>query len=530
MFIFNISDPLTKIDEPCQDDIHLFLQYFIHSDPYRARETRECLRQNVLNPIIDYIHLLGERLYTESELGVKSAKIIQTVINKRLCYSDFFEYVRTRGIKGYHILANSDIFFNGTLSRIKYSDLHLSQKTLALLRYEYNSLDIKKSKLFGPRSDSQDTWIFHSNFPIKQRFEKQFRFELGKPGCDNKLLYLLFVLGYDIINDPVTINTFHYHSSNIRNYTKKDVVPFPYLHIKPAYIGYNDFHETPNERVTMNDNTVLRNYISNKLSRSEHFIIPRISSIETVYATYVRMIQTNLDSGTRANILNVLNNPNMISEMKKETGILITSPLYAKKYSQLYFAAFEDCELYGGLDKKSWLYRSSHQNAQDYIENTYNDKRIFWTYTFDIFHYIYSQPWTLALRGKRILLVTPNEQLYQDKIPIREKMYGIDLFPECSFLTITPPDTIAGSSSDTFTEELERFYKRLDCLESHYDIALVNGAGYSAIICKHIFGLGRSAIEVGSVLQMYFGILGNQWLKERPDIVRMFLNEYWSRI
>ena len=34
---------------------------------------------------------------------------------------------------------------------------------------------------------------------------------------------------------------------------------------------------------------------------------------------------------------------------------------------------------------------------------------------------------------------------------------------------------------------------------------------------------------MGGVLQMYFGILGNRWLKERPDAVRLFLNKHWSR-
>ena len=28
---------------------------------------------------------------------------------------------------------------------------------------------------------------------------------------------------------------------------------------------------------------------------------------------------------------------------------------------------------------------------------------------------------------------------------------------------------------------------------------------------------------------MYFGLLGSRWLKERPDIVRLYLNSYWSR-
>ena len=28
---------------------------------------------------------------------------------------------------------------------------------------------------------------------------------------------------------------------------------------------------------------------------------------------------------------------------------------------------------------------------------------------------------------------------------------------------------------------------------------------------------------------MYFGILGTRWLRERPDIVKLYLNKYWLK-
>ena len=28
---------------------------------------------------------------------------------------------------------------------------------------------------------------------------------------------------------------------------------------------------------------------------------------------------------------------------------------------------------------------------------------------------------------------------------------------------------------------------------------------------------------------MYFGIYGERWMRERSDVMRMFLNEHWSR-
>ena len=41
--------------------------------------------------------------------------------------------------------------------------------------------------------------------------------------------------------------------------------------------------------------------------------------------------------------------------------------------------------------------------------------------------------------------------------------------------------------------------------------------------------MGKSSIYVGGVLQMYFGVYGNRWLKERSDVLRLFMNKHWTR-
>jgi hypothetical protein len=155
------------------------------------------------------------------------------------------------------------------------------------------------------------------------------------------------------------------------------------------------------------------------------------------------------------------------------------------------------------------------------------NKPIIWASVLDIYHYIYETPWTHALKGKRILIISPFEKSIKEKIPIREKIYGIDLFPDCEIITICPPQTQGNEPSEDFIIELKRFTDRLDLLE--YDGALVSCGGYGNLVCNHIYNTGKSSIYVGGVLQMYFGILGNRWLQERPDVIRLFLNSYWSK-
>jgi hypothetical protein len=147
-----------------ENQIHLFTQFFISSNPQRNQEIKECLRKNAENPLIHTIYLLNERVYSPNELGTHSTKIKQVDIKARLKYKDVFQYIRTNEIKGYHVIVNSDIFLDETLERVRLSDIHQKRKMFALLRFEYNGGNLQSQPIFGPRFDSQDTWIFHSRF------------------------------------------------------------------------------------------------------------------------------------------------------------------------------------------------------------------------------------------------------------------------------------------------------------------------------------------------------------------------------
>ena len=94
-----------------KDKINIFCQFFIHPNKERYNEILFCLHKNVQNPHIDKIYLLNERIYTSEELGViVSNKIIQVDINKRLSYTDVFNYVDNNNVNGFFCIINSDIF------------------------------------------------------------------------------------------------------------------------------------------------------------------------------------------------------------------------------------------------------------------------------------------------------------------------------------------------------------------------------------------------------------------------------------
>jgi hypothetical protein len=532
MKILNFSKSTHLLQDPTSDPINIFCQYYIDSNRDRAKEINQCLRLNNENPYISKIYLLNERIYTSEELNIAEPnKIIQVNMTKRISYQDVFKYITDNNIIGYHVIINSDIFLDGTINKIRYSDMHLHKKMHAILRYELDTTNIKNSKIFGPRFDSQDTWILHSNFNVLPNQQKIFNFQFGKPGCDNKLVYLMNILGYEIINDPLLIKTYHYHTSQVRSYTRKDSIKNPWGFVVPYNIHYSklipslgvdlsvEYIETKLLEIKFDDNTVLHNYILKKFENNEHFIVPRISNIETDFSMMGDLIKS---FGMKPDFYNILKRK--LPEMKNNAGIKLSSIESIVLFSQMYINAFENSEMFFGWEMYGGM--SNIKQSYHYIKNKLN-KPILWASVLDVFHYIYACPWTLALKGKKILIISSFAKSIETKIPIREKIFGIDLFPDCEIITISPPQTQGKNESEEFIIELEKFTQKLDLLE--YDVALVSAGGYGNIICNYIYNKGKSAVYVGGVLQMYFGILGSRWLTDRPDVIRLFLNEYWSK-
>jgi len=565
--IINISESAEKSTTPPPEhiDIHLFCQFFINTDESRQAEIVSCLVKNAANPYITHIHLLNERIYTVAEMGVNSPKIIQyDNCGERMTFKHIIDYVHDIGILGYFILANSDIIFDDTLINLPLSTIHECDFTRArglewkgerngrgvprkemfsLLRYEYDTVDMQKSALFGPRFDSQDTWIFHSNNFIDSSQSKIFDIEFGRPGCDNKLIYLMNILGFTIINDPQFIKTYHLHTIIARNHIKKDTLPPPYgivvfnncpvegiALLPPGSIhpGLKIFHDSicPSgfNKIGFKDNAVLRDYITSKIVKGENFIILKLPGVESHIINLGRI--RNNDGLPMNALINYIHK--IKTEVQRAKGIKISNIDSLMKYAASCLSAYDDCEMFG--IRESWgevndMLDTNHK----YLLDTYARDRItIWKHAFDVFNYIHDSPWTCALRGKRILIISSFAESIREKIPTRESIYGIDLFPECEITTILPPQTHMDSPVREFDIELSDFLTRLNDIRDTYDYALVSCGGYSTLVCHYIFKSGKSSIYVGGSLQMMFGVLGKRWIQSNQDIVKLYRNDAWS--
>ena len=564
--IIHNADINKLLEIPEKEDVFLFLQYFEPKNNEKLKELQKTMYFNVQNQTFKKIYLLNEKYYTKKELGVDMLpkdcynKIIQKNIEKRLSFKLLFDFIKKEKINGYIVIANTDIFFNYTIKNVLLTNLSKQKAMYSLVRYEYTNKKLNKCKLFGDgRADSQDVWILHSNYIPDNT--KIFDFNFGVPGCDNKLVYLFLILGYKIFNDPFLLKTFHNHKSEIRNYN--GFVPTPHCYVIPSMPTNNhisklckhthllkDHKNIENEtnyfkNMVYNDNNILIDYLKKKIKKNQKFIIPRIAGVENnvTFITYMlnRKLENNLydlhdgklDIKNEKLIKNMEHHihfsgiKNYLKVMKNNAGILLSSPYALTKYTKEYLSAFENCDIYLGWGKWGNVYKYI-VDSHNFIDKKFKNKTKISALSMDIFNYIHN-PWTHCLKGKRILIVSPFVESIKEKVSIRKEIYGVDLFPDCTFVYLKPPQTQGLIRSKDYYIELFPFIKNLEKIKDDFDIALCSCGGYGNIVVNHIYEMGKSAIYVGGVLQMYFGIYGMRWMRERKDIMNLYMNSYWSR-
>lgn len=217
-------------------------QYYIPDKMKRAREISKCLVMNTESPLIDKMVLLNEKREAFPPGVAGHAKVEERVIGHRLTYRDVFQAIQGFPDDVIAVFANADI----AIDNESWTDVwavNLEDKFLALLRYDVGADgDVRKAEIFGPRPDSQDTWVVRA-CDVKKRGEgilKTLDFPFGKMGCDNAIALDMLKAKFVCVNPSLSLRTWHFHSSGIRTYEKVDVLDRPMFH----YVHPSGFHDS----------------------------------------------------------------------------------------------------------------------------------------------------------------------------------------------------------------------------------------------------------------------------------------------
>lgn len=213
----------------------MITQYYKATNAARDREIKMCLKKNLENPLIDKMILLNE-MQLDMSFTNRQNKIQQEVIGERLKYSTVIKWIAENApANTYCVFANSDIYLDDTWKNLW--STKMEDRFLSLLRYEANErVSDDKHELFGPRADSQDTWVILSDSVKERTWDySAIDFMFGKAGCDNAINIEMLRAKFTVANPSLTLKTHHLHSSQVRNYDPQDIVDKPmYFYIQPT--------------------------------------------------------------------------------------------------------------------------------------------------------------------------------------------------------------------------------------------------------------------------------------------------------
>lgn len=221
-------------EAPASPPLWFVTQYYVPEKRKRAAEIRRCLQKNLECDVIDRIVLLNERSYKEQEPLLEAKKIHEVILGKRLTYAAVIRWIQEEVPEGVIVaFANADIYLDEESFDALWN-VNLEDRCLALLRWDEK--EGGDPVLFGPRADSQDTWIVTSSSVKKRTWDwTTLSFPFGQGGCDNAFALEMFKQKFLVSNPALTLKTIHVHESGVRGYDPKDIVDKPaYLYIQPT--------------------------------------------------------------------------------------------------------------------------------------------------------------------------------------------------------------------------------------------------------------------------------------------------------
>lgn len=189
------------------------MQFEILTELYNSPRLNEivyCLNANSNNPLISTINIFAA---DNPDLKGKKSNLVK--INGRLTYKTAIDWLKDQSKKDIiYIVANSDIIFDNTLSRLDYNDL--KTRVAVLTRHEMRAINMFQGTIVA-KPNSQDAWFFTKE-NITRIDTDWLDFPLGTWGCDSNVNSYLVKQGLQPFNPCLDVNAWHFHINQFRTY------------------------------------------------------------------------------------------------------------------------------------------------------------------------------------------------------------------------------------------------------------------------------------------------------------------------
>ena len=186
------------------------------------------------------------------------------------------------------------------------------------------------------------------------------------------------------------------------------------------------------------------------------------------------------------------------------------------KFAQLYLDCASELDLLGVFN----------HHEEDLFQHIYAPKAKMTQFTtFEAFYF--NNPWTYALKGKKVLVIHPFQTSIKKQYARRELLFdNPEILPEFELLTIKAVQTIGDNTAGfkTWFDALNYMKEEVDKID--FDIALIGCGAYAFPLASYIKKKGKKSVITAGATQLLFGIKGARW--DNPETPVPY-KETWIR-
>ncbi len=138
------------------------------------------------------------------------------------------------------------------------------------------------------------------------------------------------------------------------------------------------------------------------------------------------------------------------------------------------------------------------------------------------------RPWSMALAGKRVLVVSPFANTVMSQFRRRAEVWrDQSVLPPFELVTVRMPLSpgLVAPIHENWRERLDALYE--ECSRLTYDVMLVGAGGLSLPLVAHAKANGKIGFHLGGHTQILFGVYGRRW--EADHVLGKMQTEAWVR-
>jgi hypothetical protein len=205
------------------------------------------------------------------------------------------------------------------------------------------------------------------------------------------------------------------------------------------------------------------------------------------------------------------------SEMQLVSGFFPANDYNLNKFSELYLKVIPQIDILG-----VWYNYYEDIIVRDYCPNA----KLVPLRSLEPYYYI--NPWSRALKNKKVLVIHPFKDSIEKQFLIKDKLFSDKyILPDFELLTIKSVQSNANVKPqyETWFDALDNMQNEI--LKKDFDIAIIGAGAYGLPLAAFVKGIGKQAIHMGGATQILFGIKGTRW-DTIPEINKYY-NEFWTR-